>query len=358
MSNLRALFSRYPSLREKLPFLPMADLPTPVHRVTELEEIIGLDSLWIKRDDLTAEDYGGNKIRKLEFLLAAARQNNSSTVITFGGLGSNHALATSINCRKLGLDCVAVLTPEPPTEAVRRTLRYHLMLGTHIEVAHDYADVRATADRVRESVGAEYCYEIPFGGSSWLGALGFVDAALELHQQIKTKNLPCPDRIYIGCGTAGSVAGLAYGLTLAGLNTNIQGVQVTPESMQPQKLFRDLFTEIGRELSTRDPSVPQLGLDQASVDIRNDQLGGGYAISTEAAETAAELLRNDAELPVSITYTGKAMAALLADAGRGLLADKQVLFWNTYNSRPYPALPDDDSWRKLPAAIHPIFKKK
>jgi 1-aminocyclopropane-1-carboxylate deaminase/D-cysteine desulfhydrase-like pyridoxal-dependent ACC family enzyme len=355
MSDSRALFNRYSTLRNTLPFIPLADLPTPVHRLTALEDAVGIDALWVKRDDLTAGDYGGNKIRKLEFLLAAAQQNNSTTVITFGGLGSNHALATSINCKKLGLNCVAILTPEPPTNTVRRTLRYHQLLGTRIEIAHNYAETRAVADSVRESIGAQFCYEIPFGGSSWLGALGFVDAAFELQQQIQAGNLPCPDQIYIGCGTAGSTAGLAVGLLLAGLTVSLEAVQVTPDSIRPDKLFHSLFHEINQELSGRDSSIPTLNDGEANVNIRNDQLGEGYAIPTEAGLVAADLIHDNAGFPASLTYTAKTMAALMSDAGRGLLTGKNVLFWNTYNSRPYPELPSDDSWRKLPAAIHPVF---
>ena len=355
MSDSRALFNRYPALRDTLPFIPLANLPTPIHRITSLEEAVGIDELWVKRDDLTAADYGGNKIRKLEFLLAAAKHNNCTTVITFGGFGSNHALATSINCRKLGLDCITILTPEPATESVRRTLLYHQLLGTRIEIAHTYAETQTVAERVRESVGPEFCYEIPFGGSSWLGALGFVDAALELHEQIKAGNLACPDSIYIACGTAGSVAGLSAGLLLAGRTVRIEAVQVTPESMQPEQLFRNLFQDINRELSGRDSSIPLLTTDQANVNIRTDQLGDGYAIPTEAAHTAAELIQVNAGIPASLTYTAKTMAALMADAGRGLLTDKNVLFWNTYNSQPYPELATDDSWRELPTAIHAVF---
>ncbi len=357
MSKERALFTRYPALRETLPFLPLGALPTPVHRITELEEAVGIDALWIKRDDISARDYGGNKIRKLEFLLGAAKQNNCSTVVTFGGCGSNHALATSIYCRKLGLKCVAILTPEPATDAVRRTLRYHQLLGTRLELANAYAETRVIARRVSERIGPEVCYEIPYGGSSWLGAMGFVNAGFELLGQIKSGQLTRPDRIYIGLGTAGSVAGLALGLMLADISTSIQAVQVTPDSMRPDQLFRDLFDATNQELNVRDNSIPLLTTGEFGVDIRHDQLGEGYAMPTDAADTALELIQTSAGLPASLTYTAKTMAALMADAGRGTLTGQNVLFWNTYNSQPYPELPTDESWRELPEEFHPIFEE-
>jgi D-cysteine desulfhydrase len=355
MSAERALFNRYPSLQHSLPFLPLADLPTPIHRSSDLEEAFGLDHLWLKRDDISATDYGGNKTRKLEFLLAAAKQNGCSHVITFGGLGSNHALATAIYCKRLGLNCIAILTPEPATDSVRQTLRYHQLLGTRLEVAHTYAETRSVADSLHDELGSRQCYEIPFGGSSWLGAIGFVNAGLELAKQIAAGALAKPDYIYLGCGTAGSIAGLSLGLLLAGIETSLQAVQVTPASMHPERLFRELFISANAELNVREASIPLLDYSQAGVTIRDDQLGEGYAIPTEAAETAAELLRSKARLPASLTYTGKVLAAVMADAGRGILTDKHVLFWNTYNSQAYPELPSDDSWKQLPEPFHAVF---
>lgn len=355
MADERAIFHRYPGLTQLLPFVALGDLPTPVHRVTDLENALGIERLWIKRDDISAKIYGGNKIRKLEFLLATARQNGCDTVITFGGFGSNHALATAIFCRELGLRCVAILTPEPATDAVRQTLRYHLALGTRIEVAHDYGDVRATARRVIDELGDTRCYEVPFGGSSWVGATGFVNAGLELARQISNGVLDQPDVIYIGCGTAGSVAGLALGLGLAKLPIAIEAVQVTPESMHPERLYRQLFADTNRELHARDSAVTLLGSDDAAVNVRTDQLGEGYAMPTAAGREAAGVLERTTKLPASLTYTAKTMAALMADAGRGSLAGKNVLFWNTYNSNAYPEFAEDDSWRKLPVELHAMF---
>jgi D-cysteine desulfhydrase len=355
MSDERAIFTRYPALRSSLPFIALGDLPTPIHRISDLEEALGIDNLWVKRDDISARDYGGNKIRKLEFLLAAAKLNGCSEVITFGGLGSNHALATAINCQRLGINCNVILTPEPATPGVRRTLRYHQLLGTRIEIAHSYADTRTTADRLQQELGEARCYEIPFGGSSWLGAIGFVNAGLELAEKINAGAVPKPDRIYMAFGTAGSAAGLALGLKLANLETAIQAIQVTPNSMQPEKLFRDLFRDTNQELHAREATIPIFDGSEAGVTVRNDQLGEGYAIPTEAALSAAELLDQHAGLPVSLTYTAKAMAGLMLDAGRGALSDMNVLFWNTYNSQPYPELPTDDSWQELPDALHSVF---
>jgi len=355
MSEYRALFNRYPSLAKSLPFVALGDFPTPIHRITELEEAFGVDKLWVKRDDISAADYGGNKVRKLEFLLAAVQRSGCSHVITFGGFGSNHALATSLNCKKIGLNCVAILTPEPATDKVRRQLRYHQRLGTRIEIAHDYATVRAAAERVKSELGEANCFEIPFGGSSWLGAVGFVSAGLELAQQVAAGTAGRPDVIYIGCGTAGSAAGLGLGLMLGQLETSVQAVQVTPDAMQPDRLLKNLFAEANAELHARDKTIPLMGIEESGIEIRRDQLGQGYAIPTPACEQAAMLMQNNGGLPASTTYTAKALAALMVDSGRGALTGKNVLFWNTYNSQAYPELPDDESWKELPEDFHFVF---
>ncbi len=282
----RALFAQYPGLQSGLPFIALGDLPTPVVPLHGLAAALGTSTeaagLWCKRDDLSSAVYGGNKVRKLEFLLGDAVDRGCTTVLTFGGLGSNHALATAINCLRLNLECIAVLTPEPATEAVRRTLRYHQRLGTRIEVATNYKDIRTLADSLIGGEPDGSVYEIPFGGSSWLGATGFVNAGLELADQIDSGALPEPDVIFMGCGTAGSVAGLALGLELAGSKATIEAVQVTPDSLRPDRLTRALVTETARELHAIDTSVVFNEAAINRVRIRNDQLGGGYAIPTQS----------------------------------------------------------------------------
>ena len=351
----RPLFSRYPGLEQNLPFIALGDFPTPIRSVATLGKQLNVGDLRVKCDDISAADYGGNKIRKLEFLLADAKARNRSTVITFGGMGSNHALATSINCARLGLDCVAVLTPEPVTDAVRSTLRYHQHLGTRLELARYGDELRATADQVARETGAESCYEIPFGGSSWVGATGFVNAALELAEQIETGELPLPDIIYIACGTSGSIAGLALGLQLAGLDIAIEAIQVTPDAVDPQRLYADLFGETNRQLRQRHPGINEYALTSARINIRKDQLGKGYAIPTAAGREAAELMQNAAGIGSSLTYTAKAMAGLVADASTGTLCNKKVLFWNTYNSHPYPEFPTELDVGGLPPSFRPYF---
>jgi D-cysteine desulfhydrase len=331
---LRPLFRRWPKLAETLAFTELGNFPTRVDAADELGEKLGIASLHIKRDDLSAADYGGNKIRKLEFLLGEALAQGKTHVVSFGGLGSNHAIATSLNCKKLGLVCGTVLTPEPETDAVKTALNRHRELGTHI-VKSGYSDIREKADQLIAEFGADNTYEIPFGGSSPVGSLGFVNGALELAEQIESGQLQEPELIYLACGTAGSVAGLALGLCMAGLKSRVEAVLVTPESLKHRELSARLIGSASELLSTAVPDLPTTAEVIERLNIRNDQLGNGYAEPTEASKTAASLWQEATGQPVSLTYTAKAVAALVADANDGRLSSRRVMFWNTYNSQPW-----------------------
>ena len=183
----RPLFDRYPGLRDKLPLIELATLPTPIQAPQQLAREIGVDSLLLKRDDLSAQLYGGNKVRKLEFLLADALAGDYGAVLTYGGAGSNHALATAIYAKQSGLDCHAILAREPATESVAKKLLYHLDLGTQLESADTMPAIRAASERILASNGA--VYEIPFGGSSWRGAAGFVNGPSMLNT-VRTASAP------------------------------------------------------------------------------------------------------------------------------------------------------------------------
>jgi len=354
MPTERPLFTRFPALRDALPIVELGEFPTPVDQAADFAGEIGLDDLWIKHDERCAPAYGGNKIRKLEFLLGEVQARGYRSVLTYGGVGSNHALATAINCQQLGLSCEVILTPEPPTEAVRNTLKYHLALGTKIRFARDYGEVRAAKKAALKDLGEE-CYEIPFGGSSWRGSCGFVNAALELADQIQSGELPEPDIIYLALGTTGSAAGLALGLQMAGIEAQVEGVQVTPASMGQDRMYAELFASANRELNQLDVNVPLFSEPFAHATLRTDQLGEGYALPTDAAHEAAVLAKQHLGFPVSLTYTAKALAGLIADARADKLAKQHVLFWNTYNAQPYPGFATDESWRELPEDLHQFF---
>ena len=317
-----------PRLAEQLPKIALANLPTPVESQTL--EIGGRSyRVSIKRDDLTGRLYGGNKVRKLEYLLHKARAKRAKRIATFGTVGSNHALATALYAKSLGYECTCFLSHQAPTPTVARTLRLHLENGT--EIVH-YGGSRASRiDTLREHLWHRQAFLIPPGGSNWLGAVGFVAAGLELAAQINAGDIRKPERIYVANGTMATAVGLTLGLALASLDTAVQAVQVTEDFVSSPKAMRRLLEKTVVLLNRLDPSVPPDLASHARYEFRTGYLGDGYAKSNDKTDEAVALAREQLGLRLETTYTGKAFAALLDDLDS---TGDNVLFWNTYNSRP------------------------
>lgn len=357
---MEALFRRFPSLRERLPRVVLADLPTPVTALDLPSRLGGGIPLFVKRDDLSAAPYGGNKVRKLELLLAAARRDGAAEVMTFGVAGSNHALATALYAERAGLRSISILTPQRNAGYVRRNLLAHLSCNGEL---HHYADERAAATgaawqrlRHRRATGLTPL-RIPGGGSSALGTVGFVNAAFELREQIEAGVLPEPERLYVALGTMGTAAGLALGLQAAGLRTRLVPVRVVRESIGNVEGMAALFRRTSALLHRLDPGFPLLDMDPRHARIRHEQFGEKYAAFTEAGMQAVRLMDEVAGLALEGTYTGKAMAALLADLQAADRRPASALFWLTYNGRDMSPLIAGRDYRRLPAAFHAYFER-
>lgn len=333
---MNILASKFPGLQQSLPFLPLTDLPTPLDTAPDLARHIGMDKLWIKRDDLSADIYGGNKVRKLEYLIADALQTGCDSIITFGAIGSNHALATSIFAQRQGLPCYAVLVDQAMTPYVSTTLKYHARIGTVLLHADTFkmAEKLAVETIANHPTGPARMCHVPWGGSSWLGSVGFVNAALELAEQLDPDDVP--EKIYLASGSIGTSVGLALGLRLANLPTEIVSVRVVPGPDNDDR-FIYLFEETNRELHDRDHTFPIFEDALANVVIRHEFLGPAYAEPTPQSLEAIELISATEGMKLENTYTGKALAALVHDARESGRAGKRVLFWNTYNGRAYPS---------------------
>ncbi len=352
-----ALLRRFPALAA-LPRHALTTLPTPVAPLARLAAARGLGPLWIKRDDVSCSLYGGNKPRKLEWLLGAARARGRRAVITFGGIGTHHGLATALCARDAGLGCVLVLLPQPVTAHVQRMLLLHHACGAELHLAGSVAGVAAIALRrcaVGVARGAPLAI-IPTGGTSALGTIGYVNAALELADQVRAGALPEPAAVFVPLGSGGTVAGLLLGLRLAGLRTRVVGVLVTdilPPS--PRRLVR-LAGAALRRLRAADATVPEVPLRSRDLVIEASQLGPGYGAPTEAGVAARRLFAEREGVGLETTYTAKTAAALLDLAGRPAYRGLPLLFWNTYSSiDPADALPRLPDWRELPAPFHRFF---
>ncbi|MCK6370384.1 MAG: pyridoxal-phosphate dependent enzyme [Gammaproteobacteria bacterium] len=347
-----ALQAAFPALAEALPRISFSALPTPLDAAPALGAALGIGSLAIKRDDLTSPLYGGNKVRKLEYLLAHALASGCDAVVTYGSVGSNHALATAIFATRLGLGCHAVLLDQALTPYVAATLRHHLRVGTRLHPARSFNDSGnvAAAIGAAHPRGAQGVYEIPWGGSNWRGAAGFVAAGLELAGQLGAG--ATPDYLYVAGGTMGTAIGLTLGLRVAGLETRIVAPRVVPYGQGAAAHVEALLVETNRELTARDPRFPVIDEPMRNLELRGGFLGAGYAAVTPEAREALTLMHDVGGVTLETTYTGKAFAALIADARAGRLADKRVVFWNTYSSAPRPA----DLAEVDVAALPPAFR--
>jgi D-cysteine desulfhydrase len=343
----------YPELARQLPRIQLADLPTPAV-IRTLNTATGRREVAIKCDDATGALYGGNKVRKLEYLLQAARARQAKRIATFGTVASNHALATALYAKSLGFDCTCFLSHQFRTANVPRVLNMHLQIGTEIV---RYGGARHSRVQIlRKHLWHRGVYLIPPGGSNWLGAIGFVNAGLELAAQVAAGAVDKPDRIYVANGTMATAVGLALGLALADLPAEVQAVRVTEDFVSNPEAMRRLLIKTATVMQRLDPSIPHDLAARARYCFREGFLGDGYAKPTAATEHAVAKARDELGLKLESTYTGKAMAALLRDLDQAECAGQSLMFWNTYNSRPLPAgteRPDENAG--LPEAFMRYF---
>ncbi|MCP4197455.1 MAG: pyridoxal-phosphate dependent enzyme [Proteobacteria bacterium] len=354
MTTTISLFKKYPRLENRLPRVSLASLPTPVERLEGLEKLGYGGRLYIKRDDLSGELYGGNKTRKLEFLLGQVQQSNKKRTVTFGAAGSNHATATAVYGKELGLECHSMLMPQPNSFLVRKNL-----LVSYDRKAHLQYDKSLSRTAIRSGIlmlrqGGDIAV-IPAGGSSPLGVCGFVNAAFELKEQIDSGELPEPDYIYVAAGTLGTTAGLILGLKALGLKSRVIPVRVVDLKLTNRVVLYGLLQATNQHLISLDPAFPRVETPFNELFIENSYFGDEYGLFTERAVEAIEIMQQHQRIRLEGTYTGKTFAAFLNDAKRSGMKDKTVLFWNTFNSRDLSKFTAHVDYRDLPEPFHAYF---
>jgi D-cysteine desulfhydrase len=355
------LFEHYPLLGDKLPYLSLGEFPTPVEKLDRLGQDIGLNHLYIKRDDLSGKVYGGNKVRKLEFLLGHALRTKVKEVLTFGSAGSNHALATAIYAQHLGLKSISMLKPQPNAHYVRRNLlmSYHFGVELHLYRNVAFRAMGTIYQLLWHKLKQGYFPQvIPTGGSSPLGATGFVNAAFELKKQIMEGKISEPDRIYVALGSMGTAVGLILGLKAANLKSRVIPVRVVDEkSANTQKMVK-LFYEINSFLHSLDSSFPKFEFSERDIDMRHGFFGQKYALFTEEGMGAVARMEKKEGIKLDGTYTGKALAGLIDDAEKQDLRDKVILFWDTYDSRDFSNIVMNIDYHQLPRCFHRYFEEE
>lgn len=323
-SGTLPLLQRAPQLVQQVGHVPLGTYPTPLQRL----DVAGRRVL-VKRDDLCAADYAGNKVRKLEFLLAAALEAGAGRIITAGATGSHHAFATAWHGRRLGLQSTLVLFPQRLTPHVREMLLLMHATGAELRWVRRMEGVPFGLWRARLAHRATSPVAIPPGGSSAVGALGYVNAGLEVAAQMQADG-DVASTIHIAAGTLGTVAGLAIGLAWAGMPVPIQATRITSRLVTSERvlhgLVRDTLTLL-KQAGARD--LPDASAAAALVQLRHDQIGTGYGHATPQADEAAALFAA-AGLHLDPTYTAKAAAALLHDITRP--AAGTPLFWHTLSA--------------------------
>ena len=311
----RPLGARYP----RLAAVPRAELgryPTPIERAPGLAP-----ALWVKRDDLTGEPLGGNKVRALEFLLGGVRAGDR--VVTVGATGSTHALATALYAGKLGAESAVVRWPQEMTPIARAVAEWTDRVATRSYRARTVAGAYARAGWLRLR-GAKW---IAAGGSTPLGVLGHVEAGLELAEQIASGAMPMPTRIVLPLGTGGTTAGLLLGTEIAGLRVQVIGARVVPRIVANRghvlHLARRSARLIERLSGERVPRV-----DPSRLEIMHAMYGGAYGRETAEGRAAATRFAAATGQRIDPTYGAKALAAALS-----LERGEPTLFWLTFDGR-------------------------
>ena len=247
MSATPYLHRRFPALTGTLPHLVLSERPTPVR------ELPGL-GIWVKEDGaFGAGGWGGNKVRKLEWLIPDARRRGRRSILTFGGLGTNWGLATALYAREYGLATALALVDQPLDDHVRAQLARLEASGARIHRTHTKARTVAALPWLlaRNARGGHPPYLLPAGGSSPVGALGYVEAALEIAAQVGDGSLPEPANVVVAVGTGGTAAGLALGFQLAGLRTRVLGVVVNDQLRLDQAVLARLGRRTAKLLERR-----------------------------------------------------------------------------------------------------------
>lgn len=339
------LFIKYPHLSKTIPYLNLAKLPTPITKLNEISKDVGHNNLYFKNDAESGELFGGNKIRKLCFLLAWAKLHKAELVLTCGGAGSNHSTATIGCSRLIGLPCEAFLSEQRPTSYARRNLLLSTLYGGAISIYPTF-NARQEAILARATSCDKKVFYIPGGGSTARGSLGFVNAAFELADQVKDGQLPKPDYLLVGAGSNGTAAGLGLGLCLAGLKTQV--VAITTTSMPKADFLIDceaLYTDMLALLKIPIPASIQYPI------YVDSYFGEAYADLTPKTAAALDLLNRREKIKLDGTYAGKAFAAFLDLAKAKENNNKVILFWNTFCTSSLEQL----GYKILPIGFHHYF---
>jgi len=307
-----------------LPKVSLGFLPTPLEELNRLSEHLAGPQILIKRDDMTGLALGGNKTRKLEYILADALAQGCDTIVTAGAIQSNHCRQTAAAAAKLGLDCHLVLGGREPA-CVTGNLLLDKVFGSHI---HWCGENRKGEDIPRivghlQSQGKKP-YVVPYGGSNELGAYAFLAATEELKQQAGSEHI---SHILFASSSGGTHAGLMLGNTLTGLNAKIIGINIDKDEsgdLPFKQHIIKLANNTARHIEYKHK------FDQQELLLNDDYIADGYGVLGKQEKEAIRLSAQLEGILLDPVYTGRAMAGLIGMIRSGELTKRdKVLFWHT-----------------------------
>jgi 1-aminocyclopropane-1-carboxylate deaminase/D-cysteine desulfhydrase-like pyridoxal-dependent ACC family enzyme len=356
MHGTHALHRHFPSLAGDGMFFPLGEFPTPLTRLETLERAMGSGPLYVKREDLTAEGFGGNKVRTLEGLFAHAREVGAKRIWTTGAYGSNHAVCMAAHARKAGLESGALLFPQPVTRTAQNNLRALVAFGCEIRhVTHAVtlpASMLAIELENRRKRAGHYVM-VP-GGAVPRGAFGHVSAALELAEQLAEGSLEPPRRAVLAIGSTCTTAGLLVGFALAarlGLGFSappvVHAVRVTPWPVTGRMNILRLAVATSRELTAMMGEVASFTWSELgrSLEIDGRFFGGGYGVPIRGGAEAARTFESVGAPWVDEVYAEKSAACFLS-----LVRERRegpLLYWTTRATQALPA-PREPELEALP----------
>jgi len=316
----------FPAALERLAAIPALDLwtpPSPVHDLPRLGAALGGGPrLLVKRDDAIPFGFGGNKVRKIAIVAAAAVAEGADTLLSVGGVQSNSARVVAAVAARIGLRCVLVLNGTRPDRPTANALLDGL-LGAELHYVESREDRAPTMARIADGLRREgrRPYEIPLGASTPLGALGFARAVGEMVQQGVA-----PDVIVHATSSGGTQAGLVAGCALHGLPTRVLGISADDPADAIRGTVRAVIAGMGGLLGVGGAELA----DARAIEVDDGHVGGGYGVPSAASREAVDLLARHEAMFVDHTYTAKALAGLIHHVRRGSFAPGQtVLFWHT-----------------------------
>ncbi len=310
-----------------IPRLRFAHLPTPVEELPRLSERLGGPRLFVKRDDQTGLAFGGNKTRKLEFLVAQARLEGADTLVSAGALQSNHCRQTAAAAARFGMDCILVLTGDP-TDRPGGNLLLDEVLGARIVPVRDRSDRERVLEETFEETArnGRRPYLVPYGGSSPVGALAYAYALEELIRQAERGETGgrMPDFIVFATSSGGTHAGLTLGKRLYGYPGEILGVSIDESESWLKDRVSALASAASELLGDR------IVFDRRDVLATDAYCKAGYGVLTDPERRAISLFARTEGLLLDPVYTGRAAAGLLDLIDRGYFRKEDtVLFWHT-----------------------------